>query len=286
MADTIEQADIRGLQIDTTVKGFGLTEYIFKSDVDVVKMTGESVRWYQETAADLTATAPSVVANVSPLSRFPTLEVSWTRNTSYARKYAVEGFLSMEDINTSDISVLARTVLRLTRAVTKQVDTRIWDVISEGRSAVNINSGASTAAWDAGSGQDPIKDILTMKKTIQDNDFSAEGAILYLNTTDYKNLMTWLISTKGSAIPNFSSSMVSNGTVMSILGVTIKVSTNVTSDYALMMAPGAATWYEQEPLTSKVIDDLGLGKKIRVWEAGECVLHTPKKVYLLTNTLT
>lgn len=285
MADTVEMQDIRGLDIDKTIKGFALASYVFKNYVSVSSTSSEQIRWYQETAADLTATAPSVVANISPLSNFPTLEASWTRNTSYVRKYAAETFLSMEDIKSSDIDVLARSLLRLTRALTKQVDARIWDVISENRSASTINSGATTAAWDAGSGQDIIKDLLTMKKAIADNDYDTSNLVLFLSTTDYKNLMTWLISTKGSSIPNWSSDKLTSGVAMELLGIKIVVSTNVTADYALMMVPQvAATWKEHTGLTSKTIEEPGIGTKIRAWEIGECMLTDPKAVYLLTNT--
>src|SRR3990167_10933782 len=139
---TVEQTDIRGLDIDKTVKGFALVEYIFKNDCSVTDTAGDSIRWYQETQADLTATAPSTNVNIGFLSEFPTLEESWTRNTSYVRKYGNQGFISMEDIKTADIDVLARSVLRLTRAVVKQVDTRIWDVMTVSR------AGYTNAATD------------------------------------------------------------------------------------------------------------------------------------------
>ena len=143
MVETVEQQDIRTLDIDKLIKGFALTEYVFKNLVTVSSTNGDSIRWYQETAADLTATAPSVVANISPLAVFPTLEVTWTRNVSFPRKYAAEGFISMEDISTTDIDVLARTILRLTRAVVKQVDTRIYNIMSDSQSPTNIGFAAA-----------------------------------------------------------------------------------------------------------------------------------------------
>lgn len=84
---TVEQTNLRGLDIDKTVKGFALTEYIFKNLCTVTSITSDSVRWYQETAADLTATSPSKVANISPMSGFTNLEVNFTRNLSYVKKY-------------------------------------------------------------------------------------------------------------------------------------------------------------------------------------------------------
>jgi hypothetical protein len=285
MADTVEKQDIRGLDIDKAVKGFALVEYIFKNDCTVTSTTGDSIRWYQETSTDLTATAPSVVANVSPLSVFPTLSASWTRNTSYIRKYAAEGFISMEDIKSSDIDVLARTLLRLTRAVVKQVDTRIWNIMTEDQTPSEINSVTATAAWNAGSGQDPIEDILEAKMDIMTYGYNPEGASLYLSPTDYKSLLTWLISTKGSSIPAFASEKVTTGTVMQILGLNVKVSPNVTADYAAVVVPKVAcTWKSHTDTTSRVIEDAGVGSKIRVWELGEAILTDPRAVTLISNT--
>lgn len=287
MPDTVEMQDIRGLDIDKTVKGFALTEYIFKNFCLTSSTDGDSIRWYQETAADLTATTPAAVANISRLSVFPMLEVSWTRNTSYPRKYGAEGFISMEDIKTADIDVLARSLLRLTRAVVKQVDTRIWNVITESQSAVNINSVTSTAAWDAGSGQDPIEDILEAKQKIAENDYNPEGGVLALNPKDHKSLLTWLISTKGATIPTFSSERIRDGVVMSLLGLRVVVSNNVTADFAAVFIPEkSCTWKTLVDTTARVIEEPGIGSKIRVWEIGEALLTDPKSVSLISNTAT
>ena len=56
---TIETVNIRGLDIDKVIKGFALTNYVFKNLVTSSTTDGDSVRWYQETAADLTITSPS-----------------------------------------------------------------------------------------------------------------------------------------------------------------------------------------------------------------------------------
>lgn len=287
MADTVEMQDIRGLDIDKTVKGFALTEYIFKNDCNVTSMTGDSVRWYQETAADLTATTPATITNVSPLSTPATLEASWTRNTSYVRKYIVEGFISMEDAKSADIDVISRTLLRLTRAVTKQVDTRIWDILTESRSVVNINSVSSTAAWDAGSGQNPIEDILEALYDIESNGYDTSNAVLYLSPKDKRSLLTWLISGIGTYIPGFSSEAVRTGVLMSIVGCKVKVSPNVTADYAAVAIPGVSvTWKQHTSITSRAIEEPGIGTKLRVWEIGEAILTDPKTVSLISNTQT
>lgn len=289
MADSVEMQDIRGLDIDKAVKGFALEEYQFKNDCTISATSGDHIRWYQETAADLTATTPSAVANISPLSNFPTLEVTWTRNTSYVKKYAAEGFISMEDMKSSDIDVVARTLLRLTRAVVKQVDSDIWDVMTESQSASNINEVVTTSVggdqWDAASGQDPIQDILTAKEKIWENNYNPEGATLWLSPKDHTSLMNWLISTKGSSIPQFASEKVRSGVVMSILGLNVKVSNNVTADYAAVVIPQqACTWKSHTSTTSRAIEEPGIGTKLRVWELGIALLTDPKAVTLITDT--
>lgn len=292
MVDTVEMQDIRGLDIDKAVKGFALIEYIFKNDCTQSSTTADAIRWYQETAADLTATAPSVIANVSPLSIFPTLEVSWTRNVSYPKKYAAEGFISMEDMKSSDIDVVARTLLRLTRAVVKAVDTDIWNVMTESQSPSNIQTFATTAVggdqWDAASyAGNPIKDIIHAKKLLADQGYNPEGASLYLSTQDYENVMDWLIAGKGSSIPSFSSEKVRSGTVMQILGLNVKVSPNVTTDYAAVVIPQVAcTWKSHTDTTSAAIEERGIGTKFRVWEMGIAILTDPKAVVLITDTQT
>lgn len=286
MADKVEQADIRGLDIDKVVKGFALTEYIFKSLVTNSTTNGDSIRWYQETAADLTATAPSVIANISPLSQFPTLEVSWTRNTSYPRKYAAEGFISMEDIKTADIDVLARTLLRLTRAVVKQVDTRIYNVLTENQSPVNIGTAAATGTgWDDTTNGNPVLDIMAAKQAIAENDYDTSSCVVAMNPKNHKDLLNFLISVKGSSIPAFASEKVQTGVVMNLLGCRIVVSNNVVADSVWVGLPAkACTWKSVYDTTAVQTKDEGIGTKIRVFEMGEAILTDPKASFLITDT--
>jgi hypothetical protein len=284
---TVETANIRGLKIDPTVKGFALREYVFKNDCLTASMQDDGIRYYEETAADLEATAPSAISNVSPLSRPATLEVTWTRKTAYYKKYFVESFISREDIASAELPVLARTLLRLTRAVTKQVDAAIYSSASAAATGGNTFATTSVggAAWDAASGQNPIADLNRAKRIIAENDYNPEGASLWLSPTDYESLVTWLISTKGTSIPNFSSDVVQNGTVMKVLGLNVKVSNNVTADEAIVIVPNSAmTWYSFENITSALVENEGIGSMIRVWEAGVPVVHEPKAVVKITNT--
>ena len=285
MADTVEMQDIRSLDTKKLLKGFALTEYVFQNKVTKATTSGDSIRWYKETAADLTATAPSQL-ETSPLSIFETLEVSWTRTVSYPRKYAAEGTISREDIKSADINVLARTLLRLTRAVAKKVDTRVYNVITEDQTPSDIGTAAATGTgWDDTTNGNPVLDIMAAKQAIAESDYDVAGCQVWMNPKNHKDLLNYLITVKGSSIPNFSSEKVKSGVVMRLLGCDIVVSNNVVADSVWVGLPKVAcTWYSFEGLHSETENILGKGTKIAVWENGEAVLTDPKASYLITDT--
>ena len=287
MADSSGQADIRGLDIDKLAKGFADEENVFKQICQVSKTMAREIRWYQKTSGFLAGTTTTGITgelmdNVGERSRPSVVEQSWTRQTSYVKKYFVESpTISEEDIMDSDIDVLATNVRDLVRAVARRVDARIYSVMTAGVG----NTNASTAAWDAGSGQDPVKDLLVAKKDIRTDGYNPEGAMLLLSPKDHESLITWLISTKGSSIPQFASEKVRSGVVMEILGLNVMVSTNVTADEAMVVVPQRAmSWKAFMPLTSVVVTDAGIGRKIRVWEEGEAIMTDTNAAAKITNT--
>ncbi|KKL97371.1 hypothetical protein LCGC14_1835090, partial [marine sediment metagenome] len=267
MADRVEMQDIRGLNVDKLAKGFADQEYQFKGECEVSSMDGDSIRWYQKTAGTLAPTAPSVIKNVSPLSQPDTLEVQWTRNTSYVKKYFVEGFLSDEDIKSADLAVLATTVRDLTRAVVSAVDKDIYNVMTEDVAGTPTPSGATgtqtaaaTQPWDATSGANPIKDILNAQRLLFAVNYDAMKAVMWLNPANYQALVVWLVATKGSSIPNFSSAVAAGQKVIELMGMSIKVSNNVTDNWALVIIPKRACTFKQySPTASVVIDDPMIG---------------------------
>ena len=282
---TVETTTIRGLDIDKMIKGFALTEYIFKNKVSNSTTDGDSVRWYQETAADLTHTAPSYT-ETSPLSMFDQLEVTWTRNTSYPKKYTAEGTISREDIKSADIDVLARTILRLTRAVVKKVDGVIYNVISESQSPSTIGTAAATGTgWDDTTNGNPILDIMAGVQNIAENDYDIDGVEVWMNPKNYKDLLNYIITVKGSSIPAFSSDKVESGVVGTLVGTKLVVSNNVVADSVWMGLPAkACTWKSFENLHSETENIMGKGTKIAVWENGVAILTDPKAAYLITDT--
>ena len=282
---TVETSTIRNLDVDKMIKGFALTEYIFKGMVTNSTTSGDSVRWYQETAADLTLTSPSQL-ETSPLSDFENAEVSWSRNTSYPAKYAVEGTISREDIKSADIDVLARTILRLTRAVAKKVDSVIYNVMSENQSPSNIGTAAATGnGWDDTTNGNPILDIMKGVQAIAENDYDTAGVVVAMNPKNYKDLLNYVITVKGSSIPAFASDKVQSGVVGTLVGTKLVVSNNVVADSVWVGLPAeAVTWKSFEALHSETENIMGKGTKIAVWENGCAILTSAKSAYLITDT--
>lgn len=294
MADSSGQADIRGLDIDKLVKGFADEELVLKRFVTVANTSAREIRWYQKTSGfldspDTTAITSSQIYNVGEKALPVVVEQSWTRQTSYVKKYFVESpLMSMEDIRDSDVDILATNIRDLVRAVSKQVDVRIYNILTESLSPTNINTTAATGTgWDDTTNGNPVLDIMTGNQKIRSNSYDANNLVLYINPIEHKNLLNWLINVKGSSIPSFSSDRVKDGVVMEILGNDVVVSENATTDYALQFVrQRAATWKSFMSMSSAVIDEPGMGKKVRVWEEGEAILTDPKAVHLITDTVT
>ena len=299
MADSSGQAEIRGIDIDKLAKGFADEASLLKQFVTKSSTKAREIRWYQKTSGfldstDTTAITLSQIANVSERSLPVVVEQSWTRNTSYVKKFFVESpTISDEDIKDSDIDILATNVRDLVRAVANQVDIRIYSVIIEAAAATpttpNPTNTLTTAAvadgWDDAVTGNPIKDIMTGNRKIRAQGYDTSSIVLYINPIEHENLLNYLINVKGSSIPSFSSEKVKTGVLMELLGNRVVVSQNATTDYALQFIPQrSATWKSFMPITSVVMSDPGVGKKIRVWEEGECLLTDPKSVHQITDT--
>ena len=289
MADASGQAEIRGLHIDKLAKGFADEENVFKQFCTVSTTSAREIRWYKKTSGfldstDTTGITASQIANTAERALPVVVEQSWTRQQSFVRKYFVESpTISMEDIKDTDVDILATNVRDLVRAVARQVDKRIYDVLTAGVG----NTNAATATWDNATQANVniVKDLLVAKKEIRTDGYNPEGAFLLVTPNDHELMLTNLIFTKGSSIPAFASGQVSgSGVVMEILGLKVVVSTNVDADEAVVVVPKRAmTWKSFVPMTSVVIDNPGIGKKIRCWEEGEAIMTDINAASAITN---
>jgi len=299
--DGSAEADIRGINIDKLAKGFGKLIPTFKRFANQSKTKSREIRWYRKGLSLATAMNPldtpttqavtvSMMGNVSSKARPFVVEQKWERQTSYVRKYFVESpLISMEDIADSDVDILAGNVEELVRAVHFKVDRRIYDVLTEATTSgtpdpTNVNYDAATDGWATVATCNPILDLLIAKRKITAAGYSPKGAIVLMNDLEEQSLLDFLISVKGSSIPDMADEKVKSGVIMSMLGLNIVSSPNATADWVVTFVPGkAVTWKSFMPIRTAIIDEPGIGKKIRCWEEGEGLLTDPKAVHVITG---
>ena len=295
-ADTAAEQDIRGININKLAKGFADEPLVLKKFVTVSNTDARHIRWYSKTAGFLDSIETSGISGASQIanvdfSALPVVvEQDWTRENSYIRKYFVESpWISNEDIKDCDPDVLATNVRDLVLSVQNQVEQRIYAVINDTLgTGGNVNTAAATGTgWDDAVNGDPIQDLLTAKEEIKTYRYDPEGAILYIHPGDYTSLLQYLISVKGSSIPSFAAAKVETGVVLQILGLRVVVSTNASEDTALIFVPQrACTWKQFAGISTAIVTDPGIGKKIRVWEEGEALLTDPRAVHVVTDIKT
>lgn len=285
MADTSGQTTIRGIDIQKLATGFADESFIFKNFLQQANTSAREIRWYSKTEGTITGTTTTGItaggiANISHLALPVVAEQSWTRRTSYVRKYFVESpWISDEDIKDNDPDILATNVRDLVRAVENQIDQRIYSVLSGSL----VLSGAATAGgWDDTTNGNPILDLLSGSALIRGAGYDISNLALLIHPSDYKNLLNYIISVKGSSIPAFSSSKVENGVLMNIVGNKVVVSNNCTAGIGVQIIPNeVATWKTFTPITTAIKRDEGIGQKIRIYEEGEILLTNPKAGFVI-----
>lgn len=286
---TVGETDLRAEDIQRIVTGFALAQYRMKQVVMVKKGSSWTDTYYRETATELTGGTGSTVEGIPRLANFPYGEPVWTKKTGKVLKHGMEGVISWEDKLLDKIDVIARTLLRVARAVAKSVDDEIWDVLTESRTVVDINSIVIAAGneWNSATiaNRDPIQDILNAIKEIQEDNYDPLGGNGYLlvNPKDYANLLG--NANVRNAGQFYSPDVTKNGRVARLLGLSVIVSNSVTADYAaVVVGQECGTWVQAEALTVRTIIEEGISYTIRAWELGVAQLTNPKAVCLITNT--
>lgn len=288
MADKAGQADLRGLDINKLAVAYQQEALIFKNLVRKSTTSSMTIRWYQETSGYLTATSPAKIANVAPGAMPFVSEQSWTRNESYVKKYFQSTpEITIEDQKDNDVDVLRGNLKAIAEAVAYSVDSRIWNVMTENQSPVNINSVTATAAWDAASGQDPYEDVSeALQKIREETKREPKNPVLFVSAKGAKDLGVWITS-QGTKFTELASNVLQKGVMQYFCGCRIVVCENVTDDYACVAEPNeAVVWKSYTPLTTARIDNPGMGTSFRCWEEGEAILEKPKYVALISNTET
>jgi hypothetical protein len=296
MADTVGQIDIRGINITKFVSGFRDEDTVLKGFCRVYKTEAREIRWMQKTAGYVAPTTTTGITtnfgvNKGSGSLAPITNQSWTRNTSYVRKYYIQSeLITSEDERDTQVAVLSTMIRDFIQGIGSLVDTRIYNVGTESLSPSAILTAAAVGLWSSATLGNPILDILKGLESIRTNRYKINArnkGVLYMHPAEHRHLMNFIISVKGSSVPAVSSTaVISPSAIMEILDLDVVVSINATTDYAWIFVPKTTVaWAEFMPLTAEVERVVGLGKIIHCWEEGEAMLEHPKSSYLITNTV-
>ncbi|KKK94893.1 hypothetical protein LCGC14_2678270 [marine sediment metagenome] len=286
MVETSGQALIRGVDITKGAVAEFEEALIFKPLISSRPTKAREIKFWVKTSGYLTLTSPAKLSNIAPGARPFVAETSWTPDTKYSIKYMLDSpMINMEDESDAEVQVFRDNAKDVVEAIANDVDNDIWNVATENQSPSLINSTAANAAWNAASGQDPFEDIMEAKQEIrEETKRSIKNGVLLLNAKGEKDLLVWLVSTKGSSIPNFASEKVGSGTLSGIAGLRVIVSENVTATFAMVADLKQAVEYRQfKPLQTWIITEEGIGRKIRVSTNGVAILRKPKYISLITG---
>jgi len=286
MADTAGQALIQGINIDTMAIAYEEEVLIFKKEATVTKTNSRSNRWYQRTSGYLTATAPAKISPIAYGSKPFVLETSWTRNLSSTKKYMLETpMITMEDETDSEVQVFTENVKAVIEAISNKQDSDIWDVATENVTPVNINTVAATAAWNAGSGQDPNEDVSEALQVIREQTKrKLPNPKLYVNAQGEKDLKVWTTSEKGTLWNELAGKVLIDGVLSRFAGCEVVVNENVASTFALVGGFSEAVEYKEfAAMKTAIITEELVGRKVRASTEGVAILRKPKFLTLLTG---
>ncbi len=284
MVETSGQALIRDVDIQKGAIAEFEEALIIRGLISSRPTKAREIKFWQKTTGYLTLTAPAKLSNIAPGARPFVAETSWTPVTKYSIKYMLDSpMINMEDESDSEVAVFRDNAKDNAEAIANDNDGDVWDVVSENQIASNINSVTTQAAWDAASGQNPFLDIMASKTIIrQQTKRSIRNGVILMNAKAEQDLLVWLVTTKGSSVPNFASEKAGTGSIERFAGLQVIVSENITTDFAMVGdLKQAATYREFKPFTSVIITEPLIGRKIRSSTNGVAILIKPKFLTLI-----
>ena len=284
--DSLGMADVRALDIDRALKGFADEEFVFKDFLTVTPTIAREMRWWQKTSGVLDSTDTTGITASQIPSAFgtlgPIMEQTATRLTSYAQHFqAWSPWFTYADVRDSDPDMFAANLRDLKRAVENQIDFRILNVLS---GSCPLSGAAAGTGWGDTSNGNPFLDLLSGSMEIRKNGYDISRVVALVHPDNFKGLMNYFVTVKGSSVPQFASGVVESGIITKIANVGITTSNNCTEGQVLMLVPQrAATWKSFTPLTAVTKEEPGMGVQIRVWEDGEVLFTDPRAAYLITG---
>jgi hypothetical protein len=271
-------------------KNIALARMIMRNAVTVQKSVSGTERFYKESIKELDVDSdiPRDATFTSDRVTFDTLDIT-------PQKHGCESRVAWEDAQQVGNDIVARTTLRLANRVARSVNTKIWNVMTENVTPVNINTAAAVGTWNNATRatrlphEDIAKGIGFVSGTdaAKTNSFlqAYEATDLFLSPFDYIYVRSndYIMSSFDSA----GAELMRTGNMGNLFGLTVNVSPVVTAAKAAVAdAKSAVIWAENADLNSSVDYTAGKYYTFSAWAYGNAALVNPRAVHLITGTQT
>ena len=283
-AVTWGEADLRAENVDHAVKAVAQKAFILRELCAVDSSSAWTETYYREDNADLVGGSGSNVKGIPRLAAFPGGTPNWTKVSSVALKYGMEDIIPMEDQMLDNLPVMARSIIKVGRAVANSEDIAIHAVMAA--SYGNTSAISAGYEWDSATVANRlvIQELLDAMQTMRvDNIDPLDNCYLVVNGQDYSNIMA---NAQVVNNPSFKTAdVVSNGTVGQICGMKIKVTESIAADTAyIVKGKEAMVIKEAKALTVEQILDPGIKTTIRAYEIIAIQMVNPNACVKITNT--
>ena len=140
MADTVGEIDIRGENFERAVKGFANKLYKLNQILLGQSSSNDSENYYRETSTPLSAGGIRNVNDVARGALPPELHPSWTKVTTYHKKFMGQAIIYYEDSLTNAINAQARAAFRVAEAIVNAKDLYIYTQLTAATSTSGCDS--------------------------------------------------------------------------------------------------------------------------------------------------
>jgi len=271
--------------IDKFLKGYAPRAYKMKQAVTIDSTSANKNTFYRADPEVLDDVEGNDVEGIPRGSSFPQLVSEFQEISAYLVKYGVKDTIFWEDIRTNNINVIKRTLEKLTEKVINKVDARIYSVLSDGGTPVDIQSITITGGqyWDASSAT-VVDDLMFGAQLIGMKNYNTDNLMVFVNHKTFRAMNNYLYE-KGAQAPSMGDAVAKNGMVAKIAGVgTIIVTATVPSSQALMVVPKkCGTWKSSFALSSATENEAFQGTVVTICEEGTTQLTDPDAVVLFEH---
>lgn len=271
--------------IDKFLKGFAPRAYKMKQAVTVSSTSGDKNSFWRADPDVLTANTGNTGKGLVRGEAIPQLVSEFQEIAAYIVKYGQKDNVFWEDIRNNNINVIKRTLEKLTEKVIFDIDTDIYNVLSDNGTPVDIQSVTITDGqfWDAASAT-IVDDLMFAVQLIGEKNYDTSNLQVHMNHKTFRAANNYLYE-KGAQAPSVGEDIARNGKVAKIAGIgTILVHNTVPSSQCLIVVPKkCGNWKSSFALSSATKDEAFTGTTVSICEQGKTELTDPDAVVLIEH---